>query len=353
MSTFPRCHCEICAPKSEKFGNRTLPLPTTNRSHLCRNADKFQTSICKTTQSPSNFRTRFSTNLSMKIKSNVSVEVQPKMQLKIEPKTTPRVQPKRIDQRVSSPARSFNSFAKSLKTFDSTPKTVAVKTPIRSRSMQPKLNGFQSKFNQSAPIIVAKSTPISKMTKAAKVSDLKVVSKKLASITDTEPNDNEIERVEDCNVESCIESNDVTEVIVEESAVVKDSPTVCDENSIACNAPVPVPAKPSILFEENTPIQQQAAPKVLVEDETAASEKADDTQMTSSQLKWANEVLDLLNTGSEAKISNKLVTIGLKTAAQIIKCREIRGKFQQIEDLKWKLGWSEKMYQKFRLRNFL
>lgn len=348
MSTFPPCHCEICIPKSEKCGNRTMPLPH-------RNTKNFQTSNCKH-QSPSNHKTRLSTKLSMTF-----VEVKREMKSKIEQKTTPKVQskvqtkfrrstePKQYNRRVLSPARSFNAFEKDFKAVDSRGKPV-VKTPTNFRPKS--LLAVQSKLNQSKPSMALKSTPITK-NKAAKAANVKVIPKKLVPIIDIERNENEMENMEKYDVNSNIVMNAVTEVSTEKDVVPKveigQSVPVCNEIEKWSPTKIDSPADDlsSIPILEITQILE------YLEIKLAESTIDDDIKTTASQSKWSDEVLDLLNTGSESQIRSKLVTVGPKYALQITKCREIRGKFEQIEDLKTKLGWTEKVYQNFRSKNFL
>lgn len=73
----------------------------------------------------------------------------------------------------------------------------------------------------------------------------------------------------------------------------------------------------------------------------------------SYQIKWVDEVLNLLNTGSEKELKEKLMTIGVKKAAQIINCRNTHGHFQQIDSLRQMLGWTQSAYTKFLQKNFL
>lgn len=85
----------------------------------------------------------------------------------------------------------------------------------------------------------------------------------------------------------------------------------------------------------------------------ASASESDRANTKTSQSKWAAEVLNLLNTGTDKQINKKLATVGLKTAAQIVKCREIHGEYQHIANLCQMLGWSENVYKKFLAKNFL
>ncbi|KAG4077244.1 hypothetical protein HA402_009873 [Bradysia odoriphaga] len=60
-------------------------------------------------------------------------------------------------------------------------------------------------------------------------------------------------------------------------------------------------------------------------------------------------ILKILNTGSERDLQ-KLSKIGVKTAAQILSYRNVKGPFKSIEELK-KIGWSRNMCQKFIAAN--
>lgn len=336
MSTFAPCHCVICVPKAEKFGNRTLPLP-------CRgSAGRLHTSICSR-QSPSNSNTRFSAKLSMRLNSSVALEV-PRRTSTVQPRIqTTKVPPKRIDHRISSPARSFSSFSSGLKTGKPVPNT-----PTK---CQPKyLPRIPSKLNQSTPSIAAKSTPIMQ-NKTTKATDLKVIAKKLLPIIDTECNKNESETVENCDLNGNTETDGVSESIADDS-VTKDSSEIAlvlQEMAIAENDQTP--AQPLILLQENAQTQQPEPSIVHADNEIAC--KDDGTKPSSTQSKWIDEVLSLLNTGTEKQLSNKLATIGFKIASQIIRCRAVRGKFERMEDLQTKLGWSNKVYKKFLSNNFL
>lgn len=340
MSTFARCHCETCAPKVEKLGNRTLPLP-------CRNSGKFQTSICSR-QTPN---TRFLTKLSMRLNSSVAIVMQPKTTPKLQPKRqTTKVQSNRIDQRVSSPARSFSSFTSGLKTIANSSGKPTLNTPTKCQLKY--LSRIPLKLNQSTPTIVPKSTPIMQK-KTAKVASLKVVAKNLVPIIDTEHNQNENEAVEkQCDENSNIESYAGPEDTADE-CVTKDSSGLAlllDEMSIIKNAPTS--AEPSILHQENIQIQEQE-PSLQCTENKMACKTDHETKIPTAQSKLMEETLNLLNTGTEKQLSNKLTTVGVKTAAQIVRYREIRGKFEKLEDLQTNLGWSNKMYEKFRFKNFL
>lgn len=359
MSTFAPCTCSACKPKCEKFGNRTPPLAR-------RNSARFHTSICQH-QSPRSLQTRVSTKLSVKLESNIVVGVSPNLSktkittprsaVKFQPKVHTKVQPKidspRTGQRVSSPARNFRSFAKDLKVFDSTTKSI-VKTPTKFRPKS--LYSTQSTLNQTAPTAL-KSTPIAKC-KIAEIAGSKIAPMKSVTIVDTERNEIEIEEIGKMDVNSNIESNAVTAVMEEESDVINEKNQylpVCDE---IVNVPTmennqKLPTEIPNLPEGNTRIEKQGATVVRAEQKTNVDTTDNILATTSSQSKWTDEILKLLNTGSASKISRELVTIGPKTATQITKCREIRGKFEQIEDLKTRLGWTDKVYQKFQLKNFL
>lgn len=301
MSTFPPCHCEICiplTPNGKKYRNRSMSL-TPNRHHACRKTENFNTSF-RRHQSPINCTAKL-TNIGLKM--------------------APKIEPKRV----SSPARRFSYL-----------KTVT-KTPHR---FQPKsLLKIQSKLNQSLPILGEKSKSIAKNQMA---------------------NNSVIESAEKCDVNSNMCSQTVdSNVVAVESVILetKQQPLACEEiKEISMRTNEPSLAKLSTVIKEITNTQQPEASVVKVDDKILRT-KDDDNKTTSTstspQSKWADEVLKLLNTGSEKQISNKLATVGLKSAAMIIKCREIRGKYEQLGDLQKKLGWSDKVYQKFLMNNFL
>ncbi|XP_074028236.1 no distributive disjunction [Leptinotarsa decemlineata] len=63
-------------------------------------------------------------------------------------------------------------------------------------------------------------------------------------------------------------------------------------------------------------------------------------------------VLDTLNTGSLKQLE-KLHSIGVKTAQQIVLFREIKGRLKKISDLSGMPGWGSKKFEKFVEQNFL
>lgn len=304
------CSCVSCVsltPKVDKFGKQSMPLTSIRqqiRMDLCQNTAKFKaSSIVRTHQSSVDIRVHFETKFSMKIKSKVQTKIEPKFEQKIQPKP--------------SPARNFTSFTTNSKAIGLTRKTVT-KTPIT--KFQPK------KFNPSVPTLGLKSSKPNTKNQMANESNLIKVAPAISK------NINEIENAEKCDIDCNIDSNTVLEVVAEKSSVTKE-----------VNQPSPIALKENL---------QQKASELQSEDETAQI-KDDDIKTTSSQLKWIAEVLKLLNTGSEMDISEQLATIGPKTATLITRRRKFHGEFEQIDDLQKKLGWSDKVYQKFLLKNFL
>lgn len=190
-----------------------------------------------------------------------------------------------------------------------------LKTPTK---CQPKyVPRIQSKLYQSTPLIGQQSTPIIQ-NKMAKTANLKVIAKKLMPIIDTECNKNDSKTVENCNVNGNTETDDI-------SGIIGDDDVTKDSSEIA-----------------------------LALEEMKIAEPSDDEPKTSTeQPPWIDVVLKLLNTADEKLLSNKLATVGWKTAVQIKRCRDFRGEFKQLEDLQTKLGWSDKIYKKFRSSNFL
>ena len=358
------CRCMSCVmlnSKRDKAGNK-LPL-TPMRKQLqmdwCQNKNTI-----KMKTSASSFRTKIEANFSMEIKSNIVVKVQPnieartisrmqsrietKVQSRIETKTqsrtetriqstqieSKRIESKWIEHRVASPVRNYSPIAKNLKAIDSARKTVT-KTPIK---LQP-TNEFktQSKLNQSVPVLGPKSKSIAENQKT-KDSDSK-------SFAAEPKNKNEVKNTGKNEADQNIDLNTVPEAVPEEN-------TPNDTNELSSSKNDPSPAELPIEHLENIDIKQEEISEVQDVDETEYTQ-SDDIQITSSQSKWTEEVVKLLNTGSEMDISIKLATIGPKTAALITKCREVRGEFEQIEDLQKGLGWSDKVYKRFIMKNFL
>lgn len=110
--------------------------------------------------------------------------------------------------------------------------------------------------------------------------------------------------------------------------------------------------EPSTGEEQSAFVQQEDAPVTSTENEFAETND-DDIKITSAQLKWTEKILNLLNTGSKGDLSKTLATIGSKTAVRITRYRKIHGNFEQIADLQARMGWSDKVYQKFLTKNFL
>lgn len=226
---------------------------------------------------------------------------------------------------------------------------VATKTPIK---MQPKsFVKTHTKSNGSAPKFDQKVLKLTIIIKKEETSglDLKSVPAILVTNVHTNQNANEIESAGKCNIDSKLDSNIVREEAVKAVNEEIDLPLqICvkiEETSTTEN-------EPSTGEEENTLTQQQDAAETPTKNEFVET-KDDDIKIPSSQLKWTEEVLNLLNTGSEDDLSKTLATIGPKTAIRITRCRKNHGNFDQIADLPRRLGWSDKVHQKFLSKNFL
>lgn len=360
------CHCDSCvvfAAKADKFGNKSVQMTAIRQQvqmDLCRNKQQFQASVYSY-QSTSNAQSRVQTSISMNIKSNFVVEVRPsskpksKFQPKIEFKSTAQFQttiqmnaqskaePKRIAEVVktsscqSSPVRKFNSMPNNSKAVVPVQRIVK-KTPIKT----------QSTLNQSA----AKSDRkvAKQLIKKEETSDLKLKPIPATLVPKLEPDqsENKAESTGKRNIDSNMASNTVPEEVVAVTTVKKE---IDSTSSICVKIEETSPTKSDPSSDEQL-TQQQDAPDTPTEDEFAKTND-EDIKITPSQLKWTDEVLNLLNTGSEAELSKTLATIGPKTAIRITKCRNVHGKFDQIGDLQKRLGWSEKVFQKFLSKNFL
>lgn len=227
----------------------------------------------------------------------------------------PKIESKRIQQRAPSPGRSFTSSTNGLKPFESATKTTVGKTPTKILSKS--LPRMQSKLSGNARGIVSTSTPITKISKRAQNDDTNKIGKKY-------------------EINYNIDSFAISEAVAEETSVAEAMTRISLADDVN---------------EENFQSQLQTSEEKRRND--IASEDGEDTKIKSTQSKWNDEVLKLLNTGSEMELSEELATIGPKTATLIRKCREKRGDFGEINDLQIKLGWSDKVYKKFLLRNFL
>lgn len=238
----------------------------------------------------------------------------------------PKIESKRIQQRAPSPGRSFTSSTNGLKPFESATKTTVGKTPTKILSKS--LPRMQSKLSGNARGIVSTSTPITKISTAK--NEIFPMEIKRAQNDDT----NKIGKKYEINYN--IDSFAISEAVAEETSVAEAMTRISLADDVN---------------EENFQSQLQTSEEKRRND--IASEDGEDTKIKSTQSKWNDEVLKLLNTGSEMELSKQLATIGPKTATLIRRCREKRGDFGEINDLQIKLGWSDKVYKKFLLRNFL
>lgn len=345
--------CDLFAAHGEKFGNKSVQLTTIQQQvqmDLCQNKQRFKASVCSY-QSSSYFQSRTQTKISTSIKSNFVVEVQSKVQSRIGIKTTTNfqttiqttVQSKAESKRIvavgqgtkaiqSSPARNFNSLPKKSMAVVPVQKTVP-KTPMK---VQPKaLVKTQPKINKSA----SKFSPklLGAVIKEEKTSDLDLKPTSATSIPkdDTDRNENKLKSVSTDPVEA-------VKTIKKEIDV--PMPTCVKIEKIERISPIKI--------EPSSDNEEQDAPETPIEDKIAQSND-DDTETTSPQLNWTEEVLSLLNTGSEEELSKTLATIGPKTAIRITRGRKAHGKLGQIDDLQKRLGWSDKVHQKFLSKNFL
>lgn len=310
------------------------PIQQRIQKDLCQNPEKGQTPT-RTHQASGAFASYTETQFSMQIKSKIVVSVRSKTETRVQAvESSMNFQTRRIELRVPvSRGRNLEPIEDQLKAIDLGRKAVP-KSSTKCKSKH--VSQTQSSSKQSGTAVDTEWNSI--IDRKQKSNDLN--GKRSATVShpaieweqfsDEDSENNKYDG--DTNIDLQPDADETSFAETEEISPIKSGP------------------KPE---ESSITLQEKNESEVGSKQGTAAASDTDSIKITSSQSQWAEDVLNLLNNSTEKDLSKKLATIGPKTAMRIIKCREINGEYQRIDDLRKMLGWSERVYKKFLSKNSL
>lgn len=380
------CDCMTCVSLTSN-GQKWPLTPNQLRivRDLCQNPERWQSSTRKQ-QSSSTFESYAETRVSMvQMKSSV-VQVKSKGKSRIETRIQAQIQSsihfecKRFEQRVvTSPDRNSKSMACNLKAIE--PKREMASKHLNKVDSKVKQNepAVTSKSKSStdrkqkhAPVLLIKKEKMENERSEQRKPDPAAAAKPKSPIADQSHKHTKLLatipliaiKKEPISIEEATGDEDKVSAYLATVPLVtiKKEPIELDESNESVPPNTPTNASSIASIDEISPIKSYSSIEASScefkeianpKSRNASASDTDNIQATSPQSKWAEEVLALLNGGSEKELIKTLSTIGQKTAALIIKCREIHGKYQQIDDLEKMLGWSKKVYTKFLSKNLL